>query len=92
MQTIIKSIVIMLFLAGPLAHADVLLIEKIHQDNQLQVERPMRGMHKAAVVNHFGEPKDRIAAVGTPPISRWVYDNYIVFFEKDQVLHAVMRR
>jgi len=92
MQTIIKSIVIMLFLAGPLAHADALLIEKVRQDDQQQLERPARGMNKATVVNRFGEPKDRIAAVGTPPISRWVYDNYIVFFEKDQVLHAVMRR
>lgn len=92
MQTIIKSLVIMFFLAGSFAHADALLIDKVRRDAQQQIERPSRGMSKAAVANRFGEPKDKVAAVGTPPISRWVYDNYIVFFEKDRVLHSVVRR
>lgn len=92
MQTIIKSVMIMFFLAGSLAHADALLVDKVRQDSQQQIERPSRGMSKAAVAHRFGEPRDRIAAVGTPPISRWVYDNYIVFFEKDRVLHSVVRR
>lgn len=92
MQIIIKSIVIMFFLAGSIAQADALLIDKVRQDNQQQVERPTRGMSKAAVASQFGEPKDKVAAVGKPPISRWVYDNYIVFFEKDRVLHSVVRR
>lgn len=92
MKTITKSVVIALFLFGSLAHADALLINKIQQDAQAQIERPSRGMNKATVASRFGEPKDKVAAVGTPPISQWVYDNYIVFFEKDQVLHSVVRR
>src|SRR5690625_4253942 len=66
MKTITKSVVIALFLFGSLAHADALLINKIQQDAQTQIERPSRGMSKATVASRFGEPKDKVAAVGTP--------------------------
>ena len=32
------------------------------------------------------------AAVGEPPISRWVYADFVVFFEYDRVIHAVIKR
>jgi hypothetical protein len=50
---------------------------------------PDKGMLKSQVERRFGEPAERIAAVGNPPISRWVYPNFIVYFEYDHVIHAV---
>ena len=40
----------------------------------------------------FGEPNERIGAVGHPPITRWVYDRYIVYFEYDKVISSVVKR
>ncbi|HSN71084.1 MAG TPA: hypothetical protein VLT59_06220 [Steroidobacteraceae bacterium] len=56
------------------------------------VERPSRGMTMNRVESRFGAPARRIAAVGDPPITRWEYPGFIVFFEYDKVLHAVATR
>jgi hypothetical protein len=40
----------------------------------------------------FGAPTTRHAAVGDPPITRWDYPQFSVFFEYDKVLHAVIVR
>jgi len=32
------------------------------------------------------------AAVGDPPISRWEYADFTVYFEYDRVVHAVLKR
>ena len=50
---------------------------------------PPRGVTKAEVRQRLGEPRRRVAAVGDPPISRWVYDQFTVYFEYDRVLHSV---
>jgi len=39
----------------------------------------------------FGQPTSRVAAVGEPPITRWEYPGFIVYFEHDLVLHAAVR-
>jgi hypothetical protein len=43
----------------------------------------------AQVEQRFGAPSDRLAAVGQPPITRWVYPSFVVFFESNVVIHAV---
>lgn len=53
---------------------------------------PGNGMTMDQVMQRFGEPKERVGAVGDPPISRWVYDSYTVYFEHDLVLHSVIHR
>ncbi len=53
---------------------------------------PTRGSTMAAVQSRFGEPITRHAAVGEPPITRWDYPQFAVFFEHDRVLHAVLVR
>jgi hypothetical protein len=50
---------------------------------------PDRGMLKSQVERKFGAPTERVAAVGNPPISQWVYPTFIVYFEYDHVIHAV---
>lgn len=92
MRTFLKPALTLFVLAGAVAQADTLVIEKVQQDAARELERPTRGMTMGMVASHFGEPQERIAAVGEPPIARWIYDDYIVYFEKDRVLHTVIRR
>ena len=51
---------------------------------------PARGMTQNEVLQRYGEPSSRKAAVGQPPISRWNYPGYSVFFEYNIVLHTVI--
>ncbi len=54
--------------------------------------RPTRGMTQAHVESEYGAPVAKNAAVGDPPISSWEYQNMVVFFEYDRVIHAVLKR
>jgi hypothetical protein len=54
------------------------------------IARPARGMTMHAVEAKFGAPQQRHPAVGQPPISRWDYHGFTVFFEHDRVIHAVV--
>jgi hypothetical protein len=54
--------------------------------------RPMRGTTQAQVEAKYGSPASKQAAVGDPPISRWEYQDFTVYFEYDRVIHAVLKR
>ncbi len=54
--------------------------------------RPSRGMTQASVESRYGSPISVEAPVGEPPITRWVYSDFVVFFEYDRVIHAVVKR
>lgn len=56
---------------------------------------PSNGMTMAQVLRAYGEPAKRHAPVGggtplRPPITRWDYDNFRVYFEKRHVIHSVI--
>jgi len=55
-------------------------------------ERPSRGASMAQVEARFGAPIRKYAAVGDPPITRWDYPGFSVFFEHNLALHAVIVR
>ncbi len=55
-------------------------------------DTPNRGASMTQVESRFGTPAQRHAAVGQPPITRWDYPQFSVFFEHDKVLHAVIVR
>jgi hypothetical protein len=57
-----------------------------------QAGKPTRGMTQDSVVSNFGNPQSMSDAVGEPPISRWEYAGFVVFFEYDRVIHAVTKR
>ncbi len=69
---------------------DVLIIERV--GNTASVSKPSKGMSMAQVEKRFGAPSNRRAAVGEPPISRWVYSDFTVYFEHQHVIHAVVNR
>lgn len=80
-------------LAGSLL-AGVAAGETLVVNDQLTVreaagERPTRGMRMSTVEARFGAPQNRHATVGEPPITRWDYTGFAVFFEHDRVIHAV---
>jgi hypothetical protein len=54
------------------------------------VQTPARGLTMAQVKDKLGSPTQEVAAIGTPPITRWEYPGYVVFFESDRVLHTVV--
>ena len=54
--------------------------------------RPSRGMTQASVESKYGSPASVEAAIGEPPITRWVYADFVVFFEYDRAIHAVVKR
>jgi hypothetical protein len=53
---------------------------------------PAKGMSMNQVEREFGAPEQKMAPVGDPPISRWVYPNYTVYFEYKYVIHSVMNK
>jgi hypothetical protein len=53
---------------------------------------PTRGQTMGQVERQNGAPTQRYAAVGQPPITRWVYPSMIVYFEYDHVVHTVALR
>ena len=48
-------------------------------------------MDMANVEHIFGTPLQKEEPVGKPPITRWVYTDYVVYFEYNKVLHTVMK-
>jgi hypothetical protein len=55
-------------------------------------DHPNRGSSMATVESRYGAPTSRHAAVGKPPITRWDYPQFSVYFENDRVLHTVLVR
>jgi len=54
------------------------------------IETPIRGSTMTAVEQKFGAPANKSSSVGNPPITKWFYPNFVVVFENDKVLHAVV--
>lgn len=72
------------------AIADVLLLKSI--ETAPDISTPQTGINMANVRVTFGEPASEDDAIGDPPITRWNYPEYSVFFEYDLVLHSVIHR
>ena len=53
------------------------------------LEFPRRGMSMDKVQNELGRPIQITPAVGTPPITTWMYDDRNVYFEYSKVVHVV---
>ncbi len=85
----------LLLLAPVVASADTLLVESINQapaNSANGVLRPARGLTTTRVEQQFGAPSEKLAPVGEPPITRWRYPDYTVYFDRGQVLTSVIKR
>ena len=74
------------------ASAETLLIERVQEENATAL--PSRGQAMADVQARFGAPAERMDPRGGqksqwPTINRWVYPDFIVYFEKNKVIDVV---
>jgi hypothetical protein len=84
------SIGAVLALSGP-AIADELQVPNPAASS----DRPASGMSMQSVEAKYGVPSRRVPAVGggtaaQPPITRWEYPGFVVYFENDRVIHTVV--
>ena len=85
------SFAAVLFALGAAAHADTV---KLDGATAMTADdgRPSRGMTQQRVQAKYGQPQSTKSPVGDPPITRWEYQDFVVFFEYDKVIHAVLKR
>jgi hypothetical protein len=77
---------------APVVHADTLLmnVEAEHAH-----DLPQRGLTMAQVEKRYGAPLEKLPVRGGdtpkhPPINRWRYAGYTVYFERNIVIHSVL--
>ena len=88
-----KMTVIALGLAAAApAFAETLAIDGQVAVKPAGIETPQRGASMEAVEAKFGAPANKAGPVGNPAITKWFYPNFVVVFENDKVLHAVVVR
>jgi hypothetical protein len=86
-----RMVLTLILLASPaVLPADVLLIEQVRQVEGMTV--PVNGLSKVAVEAAFGAPLSTTEPVGDPPITRWNYQHWSVYFEFDRVLFTVLNQ
>jgi hypothetical protein len=90
MQTRILAALLCACAAASAAFAETIVVNDQVQVRESQIDRPKRGTTMGAVEKQFGAPVTRHPTVGQPPITRWDYNGFAVFFERDRVIHAVV--
>lgn len=88
--SLLISIVIATLCAAPVsAQGDRLIIDNVNQREVATSARPNRGMSMETVEAQWGAPLTKRNAIGDPPITRWEYQAFVVYFEYSNVIHAV---
>ena len=88
--------------SAPLLAASLMLASTVHADT-LDVRNPRvgsgglpgRGLTMAQVEQRYGSPVEKLPTAGGdapkhPPINRWRYNGYTVYFERNRVIHSVV--
>lgn len=70
--------------------ADVLLIDRVEAKAGINVPQKSATMNQ--VRSKYGDPINEYAAVGEPPITRWEYADFIVYFEHQHVITTVLKK
>jgi len=79
--------------AAPPGHGDSLLIHRVQQEQRMNL--PHRGLSMGQVEKGWGAPLRKLSPRGGdsrkhPVINRWDYAKFIVYFERNHVIHAVL--
>lgn len=82
--------VLLLGSAGTL-RAQQIMLPLGQQTESSSLDLPRRDQTMDQVAESRGEPDTVQAAVGEPPITVWEYKDFLVYFEGDWVLRAVVR-
>ncbi len=78
-------------LGAAASQAETVVIPLGQQGKAWQVETPRKGITKDAVEARYGAPENRGGPVGDPPITKWDYEQFTVYFEHDHVIHSVVK-
>lgn len=71
--------------------ADTVAIPLGQQGQAWNIEAPRHGLTKSQVEARFGAPMSQSGPVGDPPIYKWTYEQFSVYFESDHVIHSVIK-
>lgn len=79
------------------APTSVVLAEELRTPVGSQADRahgnyPKAGLSQSSVRAKWGNPLEIRGPVGEPPITQWDYQDFVVYFENDLVLHTVLKR
>jgi hypothetical protein len=85
-----RNLLLAAALASGLAGAETIAIDSGIAVKESDVVTPARGMSMDEVATKFGAPVAKVPAVGKPPISRWEYPGFVVYFEANHVIHSVI--
>ncbi len=89
-RTMKMTVVALALSAAVPALAETLAIDGQVAIKPAGIETPQRGATMSAVEARFGAPANKAGPVGNPAITKWFYPNFVVVFENDKVLHAVV--
>ncbi len=93
MKKLLLILSITLLCGSAIGWAETLTVPSYVVPNSSEgIVRPTRGMSKSAVEQKFGEPEQKSPAVGDPPITKWTYPDFLVYFEYNHVIHSVIPR
>jgi hypothetical protein len=93
MKKILAAALLATLSISSLAVSEVLLMDVIAEsppNSPAGLIRPSHGMSMDTVKQRFGEPTEVYSPVGEPPITRWGYQGYSVYFEHDRVITSVV--
>jgi hypothetical protein len=85
-----RNLLLVMVLAGGFAGAETIAVDNGIAVKESDLLTPSRGMTMDQVATKFGTPVTKIPAVGKPPISRWEYPGFVVYFEANHVIHSVV--
>ena len=85
-----RNLLLAAVLASGVAGAETIAIDNGIAVKESDVATPARGMTMDQVSTKFGAPVSKTPAVGNPPISRWEYPGFVVYFEHEHVIHSVV--
>ncbi|MFW5450725.1 MAG: hypothetical protein ACKE9I_03910 [Methylophagaceae bacterium] len=87
------TLAILLLSATTFSLAEVISIADPRYDvanSSAGILRPTQGMSMTTVEQQYGVAMQTSSAVGDPPITRWEYSGFVVFFEHNLVIHSVV--
>ena len=85
-----RNLLLAAVLASGFAGAETISVDDGIAIKESDVATPARGMTMDQVATKFGAPANKVPAVGKPPISRWEYPGFVVYFEANHVIHSVV--
>ena len=85
-----RRLALLLALLAPLPVLAQTIEIPVGQQGDAVADLPKLGQSKRLVLERFGLPDEEHPAVGQPPITRWDYRTFSVYFEYDHVINSVL--